>query len=398
MRILAINSTDTGSTGNIAVKILEYAKSKGHSVCLACVAPKVTSVPVYDISCGKANRFFNHLIARVFGKDGFVSSRNTKHLISFITYFKPDIIHLHNLHDYYVNIKKLFNTIRSKRIKVVWTFHDCWAFTGKCPNFLHNRCDKWTKTCKHCPAKHEYPNSLVFNPTDRLLKIKRKIFSETDINIVCPSKWMQSNVLKSGIKYKTISQIYNGIDDLYFKKPVKKLEKNSNKIILSVAYPWTPHKGLDAILNYAKYKENDVSTKFVVVGIENVKSHLKNVEFLGRLQSNDLIELYDKATILLNPSKEESFGLTNIEAQSRGTPAIILQQSGGAIETVINKETGLIIDDSKPETMDDAFSYIITHRDSFSEKCKANANNFTINTMNKKYLDIYEQIFKTKKV
>lgn len=397
-KIIAINMADWGSTGEMAVNILLAAKKKGFDVCLACVNPTRTDINCFNITPNKFLRNVSHFYSRVFDADGFCSKASTKRLIKFLQKEDPDIIHLHNLHGYYVNIEQLFDFLISKDKKIVWTFHDCWPFTGKCPHYIFKNCDKWKNSCGKCPNKGEYPRSVFLDQTKKHLLKKKKIFEKSNnLTIVCPSDWLKSQVMESVAKKINVLVINNGINQLYFDLPFAKKDSSKSYNVFSMAYPWTPYKRLDVILNAAKRFEEHSDIKFVVAGIEKPYPQQKNVIFLPKQDIKQIISYLDHSFVFLNPSENETFGLTNVEAQARGIPSIIAKGSGGAEETIIDKKTGFAVDISNIDEVVGALEQVF-HSDKTStfNECRRNADKFSCEAMTSKYIDLYYEII-TKK-
>lgn len=402
-KILAINCSDNGSSGGIVTSILNEANASGWTTFIACPNPKTQTNQAFKISSSKIRRLFNHFISRLFGIDGFCANKDTKNLIKFIEKENPDIIHLHTLHDYFINIEILFDYLKTKNIAIVWTFHDCWPFTGKCPNFLHNNCNKWTKQCDACIAKREYPKSILCNNQSQLFEKKRIIFLENKMHIVCPSKWMSDCISLSIAKNQQQSIIYNGINQRFFD------EKNSptpslltlnaytnKKIIFSMAFPWSKYKKIDTIVSLSERMSDKEKYLFVVAGASSATKVISsNLIYLPRLDIADIISWLDHSTVFLNPSIEESFGLTNVEAQARGLPAIIIKNSGGSEETIIRGKTGFVVDSNDLEEMERLILQIDEYgRTFFAANCKSNAARFNEKNMTTSYLELYNRILK----
>jgi hypothetical protein len=100
---------------------------------------------------------------RIFDTHGFGSKITTKSFINELEKLNPDVIHLHNIHGYYLHIELLFEYLKKSNKPVVWTLHDCWSFTGHCAYFEYDGCEKWKLGCNSCPQKNSYPSSLVID-------------------------------------------------------------------------------------------------------------------------------------------------------------------------------------------------------------------------------------------
>ena len=221
MRIFQINGGVKGSTGKIMLGIADVAKSMGHEV--MCASPITTTNRDADENCGYYrigtfnSRRLNVALARITGFNGGFAVIATYKLLKKIKQFKPDILHLHNLHDSYINLPMLFSYIKKNKVPVVWTLHDCWAFTGQCPYFTMVDCDKWKAGCHNCPQYRAYPSS-IFDNTKIMWKLKKCWFTNVEnLTIVTPSQWLANLVQESYLKDYQIKVINNGIDLNIFK-------------------------------------------------------------------------------------------------------------------------------------------------------------------------------------
>lgn len=348
MRVLQINSVcGIGSTGRITTDIDEILKEQGHESYIAYGRnlPKSCDKP---IRIGNILDNYLHVAkTRIFDKHGFGSKKPTKEFINKIKRINPDVIHLHNIHGYYINIELLFEYLKSENKPVVWTLHDCWAFTGHCSHFDYIGCDKWKTVCYDCPQKKSYPSSiLIDNSKDNFIK-KKEIFTGVNkLIIITPSKWLKSLVEKSFLNEYPIKVINNGIDLDVF-KPIKSNFRQNYKlenkfIILGVANIWDRNKGYDYFIELSKRLNKDEI--IVMVGVtEKQKSQLPdNILGITRTNNvNELAEIYSGSDVFINPTLQEVMGLVNVEALACGTPVITFD-TGGSSEC-INNDCGFIV-------------------------------------------------------
>mgnify|MGYP003367141063 FL=1 len=332
----------------------------------------------------KLSVYIHGLYTRFTDKTGFLSYIDTKKIIKKINKINPDIIHLHNIHGYYINIKMLFKYIKDNNIKVVWTFHDCWPFTGHCAYFDMVNCNKWMKECYNCPQINTYPKSIVDNSKWNY-NMKKEIFNYDNLTIVTPCKWLSELVKKSFFKNNDVEVIYNGIDKNIFKYTNNKYFKTNKKIILGVASEWTERKGLkdfiklDKILNHNKYQ-------IVLVGIdEKTKKNIPNsIITISRTNNvNELVNIYSSAFVFFNPTYEDNFPTTNLEAMACKTP-VITYNTGGSPESIENN--GFVIEKGNYEE-------VINILEKINIKVKYN-NVFTKENMIKNYIELYKKINK----
>lgn len=351
-RILLINAVcGTGSTGRIVADLWKTLKNKG---CEAKVAFGIGEGLLVDKQDqfkfnNKWGYYLHNAISRITDRAGFYSNIPTLRLLRFMDQYKPDLIHLHNLHGYYVNIRLLFDYIKQHDIPVVWTLHDCWAFTGHCTHFDFVGCDRWHTKCFDCPQKKEYPQSLVLDQSARNFRQKKELFTSLNkISIVTPSKWLADCVKQSFLSKYDITTIPNGIDLEVF-RPVESDIKNRlsipdhKKIVLAVANVWDKRKGFSDVIRLSQLLPEN-AYQIVMVGLTEaqISSLPKNIIGIKRTKNiNELVELYSAAFMFFNPTYEDNFPTTNIEALACGTP-VITYMTGGSLEA-IDEKTGFAV-------------------------------------------------------
>ncbi len=293
---------------------------------------------------------FHGIMSRLFDIHGLMSNHATKQLIKYIEKINPDIIHLHNIHGYYLNYPILFKYLAESKKPTVWTLHDCWPFTGHCAHYMYIGCYKWKKHCQDCPQISTYPKSIVFDNSKRNFELKKKFFLlPKNIVIVPVSNWLEKDVKQSFFKEQQVIQIYNGIDIKTFtpypnnEQVYKKynIQKGKN-IILGVASNWY-RKGLDDFIKLA----NEINNQYIIILVGLNKKEFKalpeKIIGIARTENlNSLIELYSAATVFFNPTWEDNFPTTNLEAMACGTP-VITYNTGGSPEA-IQKDTGFVIE------------------------------------------------------
>ncbi|MCR4788449.1 MAG: glycosyltransferase [Lachnospiraceae bacterium] len=426
MKIVQINTVfGSGSTGKIALSLYNSIKKNGDDPYVAYgrktagsealssesaggsapsgrsqTGPSVVD-PAYLI--GSRADFYGHVLVNFFaGKSGFGSSANTRKLIRWLEQIRPDIIHLHNLHGFYVNVEILFDYIKKTDIPVVWTLHDCWSFTGQCAHFDYAGCDKWKNHCHDCPIyRTNYPYSLFKDNSSWNYEHKKAAFTGVkNLTIVTPSKWLSEQVKQSFLKEYPVKIIYNGIDTEVFKPgySVSDLditpEIKGRKIITSVANVWDKQKGLSFILDLASMLKDDPSYLFVIIGLspaqcrEIKKKHQNNVLPLTRTSGQkELAAWYSLSYAYVNPTLEEVFGLTNVEALSCGTPVITFN-TGGSPESV-TPECGIVVPKGDVNALKKALSDV-SGLD--REACRLRALEFTNGLSDSKYLELYNKL------
>ncbi len=359
MRILQINSLcGTGSTGKIAVDLYNVLKDNGHECKIAYGRGEARGISLEDtIKIGsKADVYIHAALARLWDKSGFYSKSATKRFLKVVDEYKPDIIHLHNIHGYYINIELLFNYIKEKKIPVVWTLHDCWSFTGHCAHFDYAGCEKWKSGCHDCVCKNQYPKSLTDNSKRNYAK-KKELFSGIEnMTIVSVSHWLDDLVTNSFLKAYNHAVIYNGIDVDKFKHMDSdfrnKYNLNNKTVILGVASVWSDRKGLDDFIKLAGMIDDKY--RIVLVGLNKKQMRLMPENIIGLARTDTIEELaglYSMADVFFNPSVEETFGLTVAEAILCGTPAIVYNAT--ALPECVDKDNGFVVEKHDLQTVAD---------------------------------------------
>lgn len=399
MKVLMVSTVyGSGSIGRIMADIKHLLEKRGDE-CIA-VYGRGTSTEKDTINIGtKTDLYFHALATRITDKTGFYSKKNTKKLINIIEKERPDIIHLHNLHGYYLNIEILFEYLSTSHIPVVWTLHDCWAFTGHCPHFSSINCEKWKTGCYSCPRKQEYPTSVIMDHSKKNYIEKKRIFTTLEkMCITTPSHWLAETVAQSFLSNYQIEVINNAIDLNIFKptsgnfREVRKLQ--NKKIVLGVANVWNERKRLDLFERWACELPDDY--QIVLVGLNSKQIHNLPLNIIGieRTESmSELIGLYSTADVFVNPSKEETFGMTTLEALACGTPVIVSNET--AVPEVGDDSCQLIaMNDGMYQSL---IQKICEEKPFTKESCMNRAKVFDKNIVFIKYLQLYEKIvFDTK--
>ncbi len=335
MKYLFINSVaGFGSTGRIAVEKCRELRQQGHECTLAFGRIKANCGDVPTVQIGTALDYRIHGIRnRLLDDQGFGSREATRRFLRWVREYDPDVIWLHNLHGYYIHIGELFSYLRTCGKKIIWTLHDCWAFTGHCAYFDYVGCDKWKTGCHHCPQKGEYPQSLLLDGSRSNYEKKKALFTGiSNMTLTVPSHWLRSRVEESFLREYPVEVIYNEVNRDVFKPTPGNFRREhgleDKKILLGVASVWDRRKGLNDFVALSKLL--DERYKIVLIGLtpEQIKALPENILGLPRTNSAEaLAEAYSAADVFVNPSVEETFGLTTLEAQCCGTPAVVYENT-----------------------------------------------------------------------
>lgn len=360
MRYLVINTVaGTGSTGKIAADICRKLTREGHEAVLAYARNKANCDDIRTVKIGNMLDVYWHVaMTRLFDKHGLCSKHATKRFLRWVDNYKPDIIWLHNIHGYYINYEELFEYIKRCNIKVKWTLHDCWALTGHCSHFTYVKCEQWKSHCSYCPQKRAYPSCLTNRKVDGNFNRKKKAFTGVkDMEIIVPSKWLKNLVAESFLKDYPCTVVYNEIDRNIFKPTPSDFRKafhlEDKKIVLGVASVWSQRKGLDDFYKLATMLDSSYVIVLVGLNKKQIGDLPKNIIGIERTTNqNELAGLYSTANVFVNPSVEETFGMTSAEAVACGTESIVYQ--GTACEEIAGSNGSI----SVPQGVDHIYEAI----------------------------------------
>jgi putative colanic acid biosynthesis glycosyltransferase len=338
MNVLQINSLcGLGSTGRIATDLHTFLIARGHQSTVAFGRDTAENCRQTIHIGGRFDNYLHVVRTRLLDQHGFGSAIATKTFIEKIKELNPDVIHLHNLHGYYLHIGLLFEYLKQANKPVVWTLHDCWAFTGHCTYFDFWGCDRWKSECHHCPLKEDYPASFFLDRSQWNYQRKQAIFTGVQaLTIVTPSIWLKNLVQASFLREYPVQMINNGIDLSIFKSTPNAFRKRysleNQFMLLGVAFAWEERKGLGYFLEIAKQLHPD--EKIILVGLTKKQIRQLPSEIIGIPKTSnrqELAEIYSSADLFVNPTLEEVLGLVNLEALACGNPVITFN-SGGSPE------------------------------------------------------------------
>ena len=403
-KLLQINVTaNRGSTGRIAEQIGEKALAAGWESYIAYGRERGSSSSNLIKIGSRFGIIWHAIMTRITDKHGLYSKIATHRLIRQIERINPDIVHLHNIHGYYINYKVLFEYLQRSNVPVVWTLHDCWSMTGHCSHFDYAKCDRWHIGCYECPQKKTYPSSILFDRSKKNYATKRNTFSSIDnLTLVPVSNWLAQLIQSSYLKGKSINVIHNGIDvdiftPCYPNNILDKFNIIGKKVILGVAQPWSKRKGLDDF-----YKLYNVlpQNRYQIVLIGLTKAQLDELPegMIGLYRTNNIRELaqwYSAADVFVNPTYEDNYPTTNLESISCGTP-VVTYRTGGSPES-ITPHTGRVVEQGNIEGIAKAIEELCTEdRVEMRKRCRDYAvKNFNKEDNYTAYLKLYENILKT---
>ena len=398
MKVLQINSVcGVGSTGRIATDLYKVMKENGIESKIAFGIGTAENIPQEDAFKfgNKFDYYVHNAVSRITDRAGFYSKINTLKLLKFVKSYEPDIIHIHTIHGYYVNIEILFNFLKEYKKPVIWTLHDCWSFTGHCAHFDLIGCTKWKTQCYNCPIHREYPKSFTDN-SRHIYKLKKQLFTSVEnLTIVTPSQWLADLVKQSFLKDHTIRIINNGINLDVF-KPIEndiklKYQCENKYLILGVAFGWGKKKGLDIFIELAKRLDEN-KYKIMLVGTdEHIDKDLPdNINSIHRTKNqNELAKIYSAADLFVNPTREDTYPTVNMESLACGTPVLTFN-TGGSPE-IIDKTCGIVVEKDDIDSMYNEIINICENNVFTKEMCLRKSRMFDKNEKYRNYIELYKK-------
>ena len=375
------------STGRICTDLADALEAQGHEVRIAYGrehVPEAYEKYAYRIGTDLDVKLHG-VKARTMDGCGFGSRSATKRFLEWVEHYDPDVIHLHNLHGYYINIELLFDYLRACGKKIIWTLHDCWAFTGHAAYCEAANCEKWAEGCSNCPKIHDYPNSIRDRSRENWEKKRALMDGIPNLQIVVPSEWLAGLVRRSFLGQYPVSVIYNGIDTSVFHPTDNGLRAalglEGCRVILGVASTWDARKGLQDFIKLYDWIDRS-KYRIVLVGLsqEQIDRLPEGVLGIARTDSvSQLAELYSLADVFVNPTYEDNYPTTNLEAISCGTP-VITYRTGGSPESA--QHYGAIVEQGNVEQ-------IINLLDKTAEWKKPDALSIGADDMIQRYLKVF---------
>ena len=349
MKYLFINSVaGVGSTGRIAADKCRELMRVGHDCVLAYGRTCGNCDDITTVRIGSDLDFKIHgVMNRIFDNHGFNSAAATKRFLKWVRDYDPDVIWLHNIHGYYIHVGLLFEYLRFSGKKIIWTLHDCWSFTGHCAYFDYVGCSKWKTGCEKCPQKKNYPASLLVDGSRENYESKKYHFTGIpNLTLQVPSQWLADRVRAGFLGEYPVEVVYNTVNREVFRPTPsdfrEKHDLRDKRMLLGVANIWEERKGLKDFVALAKLLDDRY--KIVLVGLtpEQSRNLPSNMLCLPRTDNIcQLVEIYSAADYYINPSVEETFGMTTLEALYCGTIPIVYQ--GTACEEIVREFGGIAV-------------------------------------------------------
>lgn len=375
------------STGKVAEDISKVAIRHGWKPYTAWGRFAKASVSEQFQVGSMLNTYMHYAAHKFFDREGLVSKCATKKLIERIENIKPDIIHLHNIHDHYMNYPLLFEYLAKADTPVVWTQHDCWAFTGGCMYYDMLDCEKWKTGCKNCPEHR----AIFADTTEKQYAQKRELLSKIkNLTYVPVSDWLGDALRESHQKERTIVTIHNGVDISLFKPSCDKHQDGKFRII-GVAGVWAKRKGLDDFVKLRTILPSEYEITLVGLSEKQIKMMPVGIKGISRTTNvQELVKLYSESDVYVNPTYSDNFPTTNIEALACGTP-VITYKTGGSPEA-IDEKTGVVIEQGNVEALANAIKHMKENPLS-SEACRKRAEEcFDKDKCFEEYINLYNTL------
>lgn len=398
--VLRVNT----STGRIMQEIGELAMQNGWESYIAYSRGRDGIKPCRSQLIPVGNRWsvaWHGLETRFFDRHGLASDSATRKFVKQVKELNPDVIHIHNIHGYFLNYKILFDFLAKSGIPVVWTIHDCWLYTGHCYYYSFVGCNKWQTGCHHCSQKREFPASWLFDRSRQNFIDKKEAFTQlaTDqLTIVPVSEWIMGEMRQSFLKGYRFQVIHNGINTDVFTvcdsiRVRTRYGLGNKHILLGIASIWSREKGWFDFMELAKLLRDDEVIVLVGVKPEAKKQLPANIVGIARTENvGQLAELYSAADAFINPTWQDNYPTVNLEAIACGTP-VITYRTGGSIEAVTEK-TGLVVDQGDVEGLLNAFRMVVRRgKEYYEKKCREYAlAHFRKEDRYQEYLDLYQRL------
>ena len=403
-KLLQINSVvNSASTGRITEQISDKAiENNWFSIIAYGRHANSSSAELKKI--GNRIDFYGHVFKSfVLGKHGLGSKDATKDLIEEILEMQPDIIHLHNIHGYYINYEVLFEFLKNFKGKIVWTLHDCWSFTGHCSYFSDINCKKWILGCESCPKVKNYPRSLILDTSKTTYLLKKTLFTDlNNLQIVTVSDWLHNLVTTSFLKEHPIVTIKNALDlSVFIPREINcsltdKYNISNKFVMIAAATAWSKNKGFEDYLELSTLLSDDEIIVLIGLKEEIIKTLPSNIIGISRTEDQmELADWYNISDVVLNLSYQETFGMTSIEGFACGKPTIVYNATASP-ELVSKDELGCIIEPGNISEVYTAVKIIKENGSSFyADICRENAiENYSMDIQFQKYIDLYKKLLK----
>ncbi len=400
MRVFQLNTfCGVKSTGRIATDIAKLLEKEGHECRVGFGAEDAPSeYGRFAVRVGgPVERKLHGALRKLLDGEGYGSHVGTLALIRKMKRFQPDVVHLHNIHGCYLNFRLLFGYLRREGIPVVWTFHDCWPFTGHCAYFDYAQCEKWKTRCHACPQQRSYPVCIGLDGSRRNHRHKQKLFTELkSLTIVTPCHWLKGYVQCSLFEGVPVRVVYNGVDPGVFHpvdgSPLRaRYGLDAPYVVLAVAAAWDERKGLTYLLEAANALGPEYQVVVLGLSPEQLRGLPSSVRGLPATGSvAELAQWYSLASCLANPTMEDNMPMVNLEALACGTPVAVFK-TGGCVEAV-DETCGRLVEQGSAAGLAQAILELAPQKAALEKACVERSQRFLASDCYRQYLALYKEL------
>jgi glycosyltransferase involved in cell wall biosynthesis len=399
MKILQVNTqVNSGSTGRIAEDIGRTFMAYGHESYIVFGRGRRPSASKLIRVGNDLDVYMHGVKTMLTDRHAFGSANATRKLIATIEEIQPDVIAMHNIHGYFLNIEIFFSYLSKKEIPLIWTLHDCWSFTGHCTYFDDIDCKKWKTGCHSCPKLRKYPASYLADASKANYWDKKSLFNSVKkLEIVVPSAWLRDLVKQSFLSQWPVHIIPYGVDIDIFRPLETQLKSRlgleGKKVVLGCASIWDKRKGLEDVIALKSLLPEEYAVIAVGLTEKQLKALPPGILGITRTDSvQELTEYYNMADVFVNPTYQDNFPTTNLESLACGTP-VVTYETGGSPEAV-DLQTGKVVPKGDIHAMVEAIKSITSSAEKkFSGACRERALQcYNMKTQFDKYVRIGEQL------
>ena len=397
MKILQINAVyDISSTGKTTTLLQNHINNNTENICKSAFSYGGSQADGYIIGTS-FDRKIHGFLSRFFGKQAWFSKGATKKLLEYVDEYKPDVVHLRNLHGNYINFPMLMKYISENNISTIITLHDCWSFTGKCCHYTVDKCYKWKTGCGNCPRLSKDNKSWFVDRTSSMWKEKKRLYNNVpNLAVIGVSDWITNEGRKSPLfeNVKIFKRIYNGIDKSVFFPRETDLRQRFNlsdkRIVLAVASGWSESKGLSEIFRLSDMF--DESYRVVMIGAYDGITPDKVIHIPATANQKELAEWYSTADVFITMSREETFGKVSAEALMCGTPIVCYNST--ANPELVGENCGYVCKSGEIEEFKELIEKVVNNgKEAYCKSCTEFANgNFSFEKCFEEHLKLYEEL------
>ena len=405
MKVLHINAVyGVGSTGVIVEDIHKLSMKNGIESCVAySTTPRDPDSIPFGYAIGKTlGKKAHAFLCRINGKQAYFSRPETKKLLKYMDKVKPDIVHLHNLHNNYIHLNKLLDYLAKKDISTVITLHDCWFYTGGCIHYTGAKCNRWLEECGNCPIKRMDTQRYLRDSSRRVLCDRKRYFGAIgDLTVVGVSEWITNEGTRTFLKGRRALPIHNGINTEFFvdtpSKIKEKLGIQDKFVLLGMSNKWLLSINKEALNYFSANMPRDAVMVIVGCNEEQKASLPENVIGMDYIYERETLrQVYSMADVFVNCTREESLSLVNVEAQSCGTPTVTYRNTG-AQETVDNVNSFSVETENYQALFEKAMEIKANGKAKYSQGCR----DFVVDKFDrgenyKKYIELYKTVYSEK--